>query len=243
MDIKKLENILSLKYPICTVKRLKDKVNADKIEGSCVLSAFKNAAEKKVHLSVDNLPCYGAITGCGFVDGIPKTPGGYGYFISYGRGEGYPEGERVKKCPELAEEMILSQPQGVMNGYKTIQIGSYTKGDDFDTAVFIVNPDQLSALVHLFNFRRTAYDTIISPMCSGCASVFRIPFGVTEFPVSKAVIGNFDIGARLDFDKDLLFFSVVKSDFEQMLSDADESIFTTSYWMKIKRRLEESRNV
>ena len=44
----------------------------------------------------ENLSCKGAATGFGFVDGIPDIPGGFGHFLSHGRGDGFPPGERVK---------------------------------------------------------------------------------------------------------------------------------------------------
>lgn len=238
MTYKELEEILDLKYPILSITRLSEKISSEKLNSICALTGFKEASQgKDVYLSIDNSPCYGVITGGGFVDGIPNTPGGYGYFLSYGRGEGYPKGEKVKKTPDIAEKMILGHPQNVMDGYQSIRVKKFETDDINDTIAFIVNPDQLSGLVHLFNYNRSGYDTIISPMCSGCASIFRIPFGEVGKECSKAVIGNFDIGSRIHFDADLLFFIVTQKDFDQMLIDAEECIFNTKAWKLIKKRL------
>ncbi len=207
--------------------------------GGCALKALARAlAGETVVFSPQNLTCRGAASGIGFQDGIPEIPGGFGHFIAHGRGEGFPPGERIKCSPELSEMMLMLQPQGVMEGHDRVRVKPYAKDYGADTVTALVNMDQMAALIHIFNYRRAAYDTVIAPMVSGCASLFRVPFGEAMKESGRAVIGNVDIFSRPHFDKEKAFFTVSGADFEGMLHDADESVLASPIWRGIKKRLE-----
>ncbi len=206
--------------------------------GHCILTALKAAANgESVAVYSDMLNCNGAKTGCGFVDGIPNTPGGFGNFISIGAGEGFPSGERLKKSPAIAEEMIKCQHQNVLNEKDYLILNPYKNGDTADIVVLLVSPDQLSALTFLFNFESGRFDNVIAPAVSGCASVFRIPLGESKLENPRAVIGNLDIFSRPHFEENIVSFSVSFKDFCKMLENADECFFKTNAWEKIESRL------
>jgi len=209
------------------------------LDKGCIFqSALHRAFDGEViHLTTGSGVCRGANTGLGLVDGLPAIPGGFGYFISYGAGEGFPPGERIKCNPEVAEKMLLDQPQKVMDGFNAVRVKQWEPADNADTVCFLVNPDSLSGLIHLFNFRRSDYDNIIAPMTSGCASLFRIPFGEMLRESHRAVIGNVDITSRPHFDADTFFFTVSNSDFLNMLDDAEESIIAAPYWKRLEKRI------
>lgn len=236
MRIEQFEEILGLKTPIVSVTRIKEEISKGELT-QCALSGILKAAENEmIYLTANSVPCYGAITGFGFVDGLPNTPGGYGNFISHGKGEGYPKGEKVKSCPDIAEKMLLGQPQNVMLGYKSICIKKYQDSDNCDTVLILASPDQISGLIHLFNFNRSEYDNVIAPMVSGCASIFRIPFSEIGKEKSRAIIGNIDIGSRKHFPKDTFIFVVTNKDFQTMLNDADDCFFQTENWHELRKR-------
>ncbi|MEG2052250.1 MAG: DUF169 domain-containing protein [Oscillospiraceae bacterium] len=204
----------------------------------CILTALKAATGgKNVVIHNDMLKCRGASTGCGFRDGVPNTPGGFGNFISIGAGEGFPLGERLKKSPEIAEKMIINQPQDVLQGHKFITLKPYEDDVKSDVVILFANSDQLAALTFLFNFNNGEYDTVIAPAVSGCASVFRIPFGELKTKTPRAVIGNLDIFSRPHFDKDVVSFTASYDDYIKMLANADECFFKTRAWKRIKERL------
>lgn len=237
MRTEDLEKKLGLKSPILSVTRVKEEVSNGELT-QCALKAILRAAEgNKICINQHNVPCYGAITGFGFVDGLPKTPGGYGNFISHGKGEGYPKGEKIKSCAKIAEEMLLGQPQNVMVGYKSVCIQPYDSDTKCDLVLISANPDQISALIHLFNFNRSEYDNVIAPMVSGCASIFRIPFGEIGKEKSRAIIGNVDIGSRKHFHQNTFIFVITSKDFQTMLKDADNCFFTTDNWEELKKRI------
>lgn len=237
MDYKIIKNQLKLKYPIFGVTRtVSDPSNGRSIKG-CIYKVFDMINENKVVFNSESVTCKGACVGCGFVDGVPNIPGGFGHFLSKGRGEGFPSGERIKCCPEVGERMLLAQPQNVMDGYNAIEIEAYKEDLEPELILFLVTPDQLSGLLTLFYYRNKDYDRVIVPISSGCAQLFRIPFGELKKENPKAVLGNTDFFSRPHLDKDLLAFTVPSQSFKEMCEDASECCFFSPAWNGVKKRL------
>ena len=207
-------------------------------DAMCTLSLLKRAlGGETLCFDGKNMSCPGAVRGMGFTDDIPRIRGGFGNFISYGAGEGFPEGERVKMTPEIGEAMMKLQPIEVLGGFKYIIVKPYEKGDGASAVTLIANPDQLAGLIQLFNYRTGEYDNVIAPLCSGCASIFRIPLGELKREKPRAVIGNVDTLARTHFDKNTFFFTAPVKAFEEMIGDAKTCFFTTFNWKGVKERL------
>ena len=122
-------------------------------------------------LGPNSSKCPGFKVNGGFIDGLPKTPGGFGKFLSYGAGEGFPPGERLKCNPEISEKFILGLPQNVMEGANAIRLEPYNDSLNPDLVICFVTPDQLSALVTLHGYEKTGYDTTITGCLAGCASL------------------------------------------------------------------------
>lgn len=201
------------------------------VSEGCALRALHRAmAGETVTFLPEAIGCKGALSGMGFSDDLPPIPGGYGYFLSYGRGEGFRPGERLKCCPEVAEEMIHLLPQKMMKGYAALQVKPYTQEEAAEVALFFVTPDQLSALVNLFHYRKSTHDSVILSATSGCSSMFRVPYGELNKESPRAVVGNLDIFSRPHFDQNLLTFAVPGEDLSQMLEDADSCFFLTPQW-------------
>ena len=233
-----LADALNMAHGFISIKRTSTDNPDVFTEKGCVLALLGRAfAGETLCFSGENLTCHGAAVNFGFRDGLPDIPGGFGYFLSHGRGEGFPPGERVKHSPEIGEGMLLGQPQDVMAGYNAICVKPHEPGDNADTVTALATPDQLSALIHMFCFRKTGYDDVIAPVVSGCASVFRIPFGELKRDEPRAVIGNIDVFSRPHFAPDTFFFTVPGKDFEQMLEDAENSVLSAQIWKKLEKRM------
>lgn len=240
MSTDKLINELNLDgspIGIKLIKEIDEKSKVAHIKG-CMVKLLNNVSRgEEFILTLEHIGCPGAIRGCGFKDNIPNMPGGFGHFISYGKGKGYPKGERIKANPEIAMEMIENQPNNVFGGKEYISLKPYKDYMEVDTVGFIVNPDQLSALIHLYNFKDWRYDNIIAPMCSGCASIFRIPFYEMTRENPRAVIGNVDIFSRPHLDKNTFVFVVPHNRYLEMIKNIDDSFFYSHIWNGIKKRL------
>ncbi len=181
--------------------------------------------------------CPGAQRGMGFFDGLPSIKGGFGNFIADGCKEGGPEGERIKKTAVLGEEMMTRQPLEVLGSSEYILVKPYASTDRATCVTFLCNPDQLSALIHLFCYRRSDYDSVIAPMSSGCASLFRIPFDEANKEHPRAVIGNVDLFSRVHFPENTFFLTIDHQSYLHMLEDADSSFLTAGKWKEVKARL------
>jgi len=238
MDYAGLCSELKLTNGFLSIKRINSGVDSPYSEKGCTLALLNKAFEGgTLYFSKGSITCPGAAVGFGFSDGLPEIPGGFGYFISAGRGEGFPPGERVKCDPETGERMLLGQPQNVLDGFACIRVKPYEAKDGTDTVTALVTAEQLSALIHIFCFRKPGYENIIAPMVSGCASVFRIPFGELKREEPRGVIGNIDIFSRPHYAADTVFFTVSGRDFETMLTDAGDSVLAPPLWKGIKSRL------
>ncbi|MCL2108545.1 MAG: DUF169 domain-containing protein [Oscillospiraceae bacterium] len=236
-----LQQELKMQHGFLSIKRVKlppEFPLPDYDEKGCTLKLLNRAfAGETLCFTDTNVTCHGAAANFGLRDGLPSVPGGFGHFISHGRGAGFPPGERVKCSPEIGEKMFLNQPQKVMDGFDAIRVKPYEQGDETDTVTALVTPDQLAALIHIFCFRKTSYDNVIAPMVSGCASVFRIPFGELQREESRAVIGNIDVFSRPHFAANTYFFTVSGKDFATMLEDVDNSVLAASIWSGVHSRL------
>jgi hypothetical protein len=208
------------------------------VKSGCTLRALKNVFDgRRLVFTEKRCSCSGATGGFGFVDGIPDMPGGLEYFLTTGAGEGFPPGERLKASPETGREMLELEPPNVLAPYNAIECKPYETGDNPDLVTMLITADQLAAFVNLYTFRTGAYDNVIMPMSSGCATIFRIPFAELQSKKPRAVIGNADITSRFFFDADKVFLTVTGARFLEMLADAGDSFIFTPYFTGVKKRL------
>lgn len=236
MSYEIIKNELKLKYPAFGISRVwADKPSDERVSG-CVYKLFDKIKEP-LYIASGSIGCKGAEAGCGFYDGLPNIPGGFGNFIAQGGGEGFPPGERIKCSAELAERMMLAQPKNIMRGSNAIKIEIMEDGAQPELVLFFATPDQLSGLIHLFYYRREDYDSVVVPVCSGCAQLFRLPFGELDRGTGRAVMGNVDFFSRTHMDKELFAFTVPFSAFAQMCEDAPECCFFSPAWNGVKKRL------
>jgi uncharacterized protein (DUF169 family) len=204
----------------------------------CSLTALRAAAKgETVYLSKETPGCPGMKSGMGFADST-NIPGGIEYFLSCGRGEGFPNGERLKKTPEVAKSYYEGLPKGVMNNkYIIFKPLEELDKEKASLVTFLVNPDQLSALITLHSFETDSVDTAYMPMSSGCSTIVKIPLAEMKKDNPRAIIGLVDIWARPLFDADILAFTVSYKEFEKMESNANDCFFQVETWEGVKERL------
>lgn len=209
----------------------------------CVVALFTAAARGKTAVfSKETCGCPGGKIGLGFTDDYGNTPGGIEYFLSTGKGEGYPEGEAYIKTPELAHEFVEELPRTCIPATYVV----VKPLDEVDTdkqtpelVVFFCEPDQLSALVVLANYGRPGTDNVIIPFGAGCHTVCLIPYAQGGNETPKAVVGVTDITARPMVDPDLLSFTVPFAMFEEMEANVPGSFLEKPDWKKVRARIPE----
>ena len=213
------------------------------IEGrrGCVVSLLTAAAKgRQVAFSRNTFGCPGGKAGLGFGNPYPHFPGGFEYFLSTGRGEGYPEGEGYKKSPELVTAFLECMPF-VDIDYKYVVAKPLSIVDQESESpviiVFYANPDQLSALVVLANYGRAGNDNVIIPFAAGCQSACLLPLYQAAQAQPKAVVGMTDISARPFIDADLLSFSIPLTMFLEMENNVPGSFLDRHDWRKVEVRI------
>lgn len=238
MNYQALLKELKLDYCAFSISRVKIESQPEQKKFGCTNQIFPYVSKNgEVYLSKDNIGCKGGLIGLALNDGLPNIPGGFGNFIAQGGGPGCPPGERIKCNSEIAEKMLLAQPQGLMQDYNAIKVAPYNEDETSELVCTLANPDQLSALLHLFYFRKSSYDDVIVPVASGCAQIFRIAFGELKKENPKAVMGNIDFFSRPHLEKDILSLTVTRGTFEQMCEDVPESFLYAPAWNGVKKRL------
>ena len=240
-----IANRLKLRYSPVALLFSDEKPNdaTEFIEGrrGCVIALITAAAKgRQVAFSRSTCGCPGGIAGLGFGNPYPHFPGGFEYFLSTGRGEGYPEGEGYKKNPELVETFLDCLPF-TDNAQKYIIAKPLDKvEEEKETPVIVVfyaNPDQLSALVVLANYGRAGNDNVIIPFGAGCQSICLLPLHQACQVRPKAVVGMTDITARPLIDADLLSFSIPTAMFREMEENIPGSFLDRHDWHKVVGRI------
>lgn len=236
-------------YPIAIV--FTDEKPADALEflegrRGCVVAMLTAAAKgRQAVFSRRTYGCPGGIVGLGFGNSHNNFPGGFDYFLSTGRGEGYPEGEGYKKSPDLVKSFQEVLPYTNLPyqyvAFKPLSMVDPMK-EEPKIVVFYANPDQLSALVVLANYGRPNNDNVIMPFGAGCHSVCLIPWHEASQPRPRAVVGMTDISARPYIDSDLLSFSVPYSMFREMEENVPGSFLDKHAWQKVAQRLPANSN-
>ena len=184
--------------------------------------------------------CGGGGVGLGFGNTFSGAPGGIEYFLSTGRGEGYPEGEGYRKTPELARAFLDKLPiTDIPFDYVVFKPLEQVEPDKEtpQMVTFYVNADQLTALVVLANYDQPSSDNVIIPSAAGCQSVCLIPYHETQQEHPRAVVGMMDISARPHVDPDILSFTVPYQMFLRMEANVPGSFFEKGAWRKVSARI------
>lgn len=184
--------------------------------------------------------CKGAVTGLCLGSAYDSIPGGIEYFLSTGRGEGYPEGEAYKKTPELAEAYVKQVPIAdipftyvVFKPLNKVDI----EAEKPRLVCIYANPDQLSALTVLANYGRQSNDNVILRFGSACSTICLLPYRESESEHPRAVVGITDVSARPFVDPEILSFTVPFAMFQEMEADVPGSFLEKEAWAKVRRRI------
>ncbi len=225
---------------IFTNQKPADALEYKESKWGCAITMLTQAAKGKTAVfSSATKGCTGGGTGLG-LGSYEGFPGGIEYFLSTGRGEGYRQGEHYKKNPEVAKKAFKTLPVTKIPFeyvvFKPLKEADLSK-DNIVLVVFYANPDQLSALTVLANYRHPKNDNVIVPFGAGCHSVCLLPYMQAKKGKPKAVIGVLDVSARSEIDPDLLSFSMPIKMFMDMEEDAPGSFLFFKAWQKVRDRI------
>ena len=208
---------------------------------ACIIGMLVAAGKGKTAVfDRQTVGCRGAATGLCFGSRFDETPGGFEYFLSTGRGEGYPEGEGFKKTPELVKTLTDTLPiTDIPNTYVVFKPLNQVdpERETVQVVCFLCNPDQLSALIVLANYGRPGSDNVIVPFGAACHTICLIPYQESKQDRPRAVVGLTDITARPLLDPDIMSLSVPFRMFQEMEADIPGSFLERQVWAKVQGRL------
>lgn len=221
----------------------------------CVMSLLTSAAKGRVAVaSRETVGCGGGTAGLGFGTAYDSIPGGIEHFLSTGNPDycnteegrrasaNRPDllhGERYIKTPELARKFIASLPiVDVPTKYVVFKpIEAVSEDEEPKVVIFLVNPDQLSALIVLANYAREGSESVVAPMGAGCHQIGIYAYKEAESDEPRAVIGLTDLSARKITDRavgrDILSFSVPFTMYQEMESNVEGSFLERDTWADV----------
>ena len=204
--------------------------------GPCVI-AHLGVAQKgePLYLDTETIGCPGGRRYLGFAHELRP---GFEHFLSCGI-PGKMPGERYKKTPELVRELMeLVPPMEAPARWIVFKRWDMLGEADQPLAViFLAGADVLSGLFTLANFDAPDPYAVIAPFCAGCASIVQYPYQEGRTARPRAVLGMFDVSARLFVPAAALSFAVPWPMFARMVDNMEESFLITDSWAKVGARL------
>jgi len=142
--------------------------------------------------------------------------------------------EGLKVSEELMLKWLRSR-EPYSPQYGNILIG-WLKPDQYEflkTVTFVVNPDQLSALMTGAQFFSRPDDPppVISPFGSGCSLLVQFD----DLEVSQALLGASDMAMREHVKPDQLLFTVTKPMFENLCGLDESSFLYKKFWGGLRK--------
>jgi len=234
---------------------------------SCVMFLFASAVHgKTVVFDRKSFGCPGGGVGLGFGNiyqsGFPGGMSGFCGFLSNGNesdpkgkaiGEGmraggaperfvreYLHGERYKKSPELVEDFVAALPITEVPGkYVVMKPLSQVHPDQEEpvSVTYLVNPDQLSALVILANYDRPGLENVAVPWVAACQIVGIMSYEEAKKEKPRCLIGLTDISARRNLKgqngSDKLTFTIPFRRMLEMEGNVAGSFLEGSTWADV----------
>ncbi len=163
---------------------------------------------------------------------------GFEHFLSCGIPGKLP-GERYKKSPELVKELLTHTPDFTAPAQYIVfkRWDKLEEADEPAVVIFFAPPDVLAGLFTLVNFDEAEPNAVFCPFGAGCATIIEYPYLEREAERPRAVLGMFDISARLAVPHNTLTLAVPINKFQKMVANMDESFLTTHSWAGVQKRL------
>jgi uncharacterized protein (DUF169 family) len=210
----------------------------------CVAAMMLSASRgKTTYFDQHTFGCPGGGSGLGFgncYDGFPieqlLSTGGKAE-LADGRIYDMHEGERFHRSPEVTTRWLQAFPfRNVPAEYVVLKPLAEVSGDEaIELVWWLVNADQLSALVTLAGFDTGALEPASAAWGAACQSIaFALAEADRDQP--RGVIGFFDISQRHRVDREILSFTVPYRLFVAMEANVEQSFLATHAWQELRKR-------
>ena len=204
----------------------------------CMIGLLQNARKKgkTVYFDKNHFGCPGGAYYMGLRESVRPN---MEYFLSCGI-PAEMEGERYIKTPELARKYFeKAKPRPAPATYCVFKpIEKFQGGEEPEIVVFFAPPDILSGLFTLSNYALELTDAVYTPFGSGCGTILTYPLKEVEKEQPRAILGMFDVSARLMVEREILTLSMPYSIFIKLLENVDGSFLQTESWKKVRQRIQ-----
>jgi uncharacterized protein (DUF169 family) len=187
--------------------------------------------------------CAGGATGLGFGNAFERRTFPIDKLLSTGDPDSAPagspmvHGERFFKTPETVRRMISRLPiVDVPTEYVVMKpLEIIGEAETPHLVIFLVNPDQLSALIVMTDYSRGSGEASLAPFGGACWGVL-YGYAEAQRDVPRGVVGFFDIAQRHRVPRDTLSYTVPWKLFLQMEADVDGSFLDVEDWQNLRER-------
>lgn len=213
----------------------------------CVASVMVAASKGKTAVfDRTTFGCPGGGTGLGFGDQYERCNFAIDHLLAGGSEEiaarmtrrtHMAEGERFFRSPAIVRKWVGALPMTDVPFEFVVMkpLGAVAEGETPELVVFMVNPDQLSALVVMTDYERGTGDSVVARFGGACQSIL---FGYAEARRERprAVIGFFDIAQRLRVGREMLSLTVPWALYREMEAAAAGSFLDLEDWRALRER-------
>ena len=190
--------------------------------------------------------CPGGGTGLGFGDQYTQCGMAIEALLSTGdaevaakiqRSSRMAEGERFFKTPETVSAWLGTIPMtDVATEYVVLKPFDQLADDETPAMViFLVNADQLSALVVLSDYGRGSGESAIARFGGACQSIV-FGYAEAERERPRGIIGFFDIAQRSHVSRETLSFTAPWALVLEMEAHVEDSFLEMEDWKKLQER-------
>ncbi len=235
MNIDDLSQALNLEEPIISVYEFSSYEEFKPIvkpkSNECIWASYKDWKEGKTLVLSKKI--YGCRGGARFLLGVEMKDFDLKNFL-------YKE-EGLKSSLEITEEWIKNM-QRYCPKKDYVMIGPF-KEKHLEKAIsitFLVNPDQLSALIHgtLYFSPEMIPDLIKTTVSAGCGLLVSF----TTYDKPQALIGAVDMAMRHYIPPCLLAFTVNKPMLERLLRLDEKSFLFKPFWKRLVKAREKTQS-
>jgi hypothetical protein len=234
----------------------------------CVVSFFAAAATRGICGAFDKQTygCWGGGVGLGFGNEYEKFPGGLDCFCRFlaagneASEQGKPIGEQMKSSglgrmadDFLKGERYIKSPEDTRRFVENLPIHEIPakfvavkpldkvdpQRDEVKNVTFFVDPDALSALVILANYRRPELENVAIPWAAACQVLGILSYRELQREHPRGLVGMTDISARKNvratLGQNALSFTAPWPLFQEMEQDVPESFLQRGTWQSLQK--------
>lgn len=238
MKSKLAEAIGLIRQPVAVVRTETTPAGvAEPPEGwrGCVIASLVAAAKgKAMAFREETVGCPG---GKGGMDLAPTPKESIQVLLAEGNDQ--IPGLRYKKSQSLSAAYLESLPEEPLTPCLVFRpLDQLEEEETPESVIFLVNPDQLSALATLANFDSPQQNNVQLLFGAGCVQSVLYSMADNRSGSPKCTIGLTDLSARLCVPENLLSFSIPYTRFLEMEALVEESFLTGDTWQKLRKRIE-----